>query len=140
MERIRPFAEEDTEAVVALWRRSGLTRPWNDPYRDIERKLAVQRELFLVVEVDGALAGTAMAGYDGHRGWVYYVAVEPPLQGEGIGRRLMAEVEARLMAFGCPKVNVQVRSGNEPVTAFYARLGYAPDGAAGLGKRLIADA
>ena len=137
---IRPFADQDEDAVVALWRDAGLVRPWNDPHRDIARKKLVQRDLFLVAVDADAVVGTAMAGYDGHRGWVYYVAVAPDQQGAGLGRRLMAEVEARLLALGCPKVNVQVRSGNEAVGTFYARLGYAPDGATGLGRRLIADA
>ena len=140
MDRIRPFRREDTEPVVDLWGRCGLTRPWNDPHRDIERKLAVQPELFLVTERDEAVVATAMAGYDGHRGWVYYVAVEPSLQGSGIGRALLDEVEQRLLALGCPKVNVQIRGGNEPVAAFYRRLGYTEDGATGFGKRLIPDA
>lgn len=136
---VRPFRREETEQVVALWQACGLTRPWNDPRRDIERKLAVQPELFLVAEIDGGVAGTAMAGYDGHRGWVYYVAVRPELQGTGIGRLLMHEVESRLLAMGCPKVNVQIREGNEATKAFYARLGFTPDAATGLGKRLIPD-
>jgi ribosomal protein S18 acetylase RimI-like enzyme len=136
---IRPFRRADTEPVVELWRRCGLTRPWNDPYRDIERKLGVQPELFLVAERDGRVVASAMAGYDGHRGRVYYLAVEPALQGTGVGGALMSEVEARLLAMGCPKVTVQVRHGNEPVAAFYARLGYAEDGATGFGKRLIRD-
>ncbi|MFD1721087.1 GNAT family acetyltransferase [Amnibacterium endophyticum] len=136
---IRPFADADEDAVVALWRAAGLVRPWNDPHRDIDRKKRVQRDLFLVAEDAGALVGTAMAGYDGHRGWVYYVAVAPDRQGTGIGRLLMAEVEARLLALGCPKTNVLVRSGNEAVTAFYERLGYTADAAVGLGKRLIPD-
>lgn len=135
---IRPFADADEDQVVALWRACGLVRPWNDPHRDIARKRLVQRELFLVAD-DGAIAATAMAGFDGHRGWVYYVAVRPELQRSGLGRLLMTEVEARLLAVGCPKVNVQIRSGNEPVMAFYERLGYTSDAAAGLGKRLIAD-
>lgn len=135
---IRPFADADEDPVVELWRSCGLLRPWNDPHRDIARKRLVQRELFLVAD-DGAIAATAMAGYDGHRGWVYYVAVRPELQRSGLGRRMMAEVEARLLALGCPKVNVQLRSGNEPVTSFYERLGYTPDAATGLGKRLIPD-
>jgi ribosomal protein S18 acetylase RimI-like enzyme len=138
--RIRPFTVGEEDAVVALWHAAGLVRPWNDPHRDIARKKQVQRELFLVAEDAGAVVGTAMAGYDGHRGWVYYVAVAPERQGGGLGALLMAEAEARLLALGCPKVNVQVRSGNEPVAAFYDRLGYAPDGATGLGKRLIPDA
>ncbi len=87
---IRPFAVPDTEPVVALWRVCGLTRPWNDPRKDIERKLAVQPELFLVADREGEPVATAMAGYDGHRGWVYYVAVAPGLQRSGVGRELMA--------------------------------------------------
>lgn len=138
--QIRPFDEADTETVVALWERCGLTRPWNDPRRDIERKLTVQRELFLVgVDHEEALVATAMAGYDGHRGWVYYVAVEPDRQGEGFGRQLMAEVERLLEAMGCPKANFQVRTGNERVRAFCEHLGYSVDDAFGMGKRLIAD-
>jgi ribosomal protein S18 acetylase RimI-like enzyme len=137
---VRPFADADEAAVVALWQGAGLTRPWNDPHRDIARKKRVQRELFLVAEDGGVLLGTAMAGYDGHRGWVYYLAVVPERRGTGLGRLLMMEAEAQLLALGCPKVNVQVRGGNEAVAAFYDRLGYAPDGATGLGKRLIPDA
>jgi ribosomal protein S18 acetylase RimI-like enzyme len=136
---VRAFADADEDAVVALWRACGLTRTWNDPHADIARKKRVQRELFLVAEEDGLLRATAMAGYDGHRGWVYYLAVAPEAQGSGLGRLLMAEVEQRLLALGCPKVNVQIRAGNEGVAAFYDRLGYAPDGATGLGKRLIPD-
>jgi ribosomal protein S18 acetylase RimI-like enzyme len=136
---LRPFRREDTEVVVALWTTCGLTRPWNDPRRDIERKLRVQPDLFLVAERDAAVVATAMAGYDGHRGSVYYVAVDPALQGGGLGRLLMAEVESRLLALGCPKVNVLIRGGNERVAAFYERLGYVADGATGLGKRLIPD-
>jgi ribosomal protein S18 acetylase RimI-like enzyme len=136
---VRPFADDDEGAVVALWQAAGLTRPWNDPHRDIARKKRVQRELFLVAEDAGGVVGTAMAGYDGHRGWVYYLAVAPDRQGNGLGRLLMAEVEARLLALGCPKVNVQIRTGNEAVAAFYARLGYTADATAALGKRLVPD-
>lgn len=145
--RLRPFADTDEDAVVALWQEAGLIRPWNDPRRDIARKKRVQRELFLVAEDPssasgrpaGAVVGTAMAGYDGHRGWVYYLAVSADRRGEGLGRLLMMEAEAQLLALGCPKVNVQVRAGNEAVTTFYDRLGYTPDHASGLGKRLIPD-
>jgi ribosomal protein S18 acetylase RimI-like enzyme len=135
---VRAFAVADTEPVVALWQACGLTRPWNDPRKDIERKLRVQPELFLVAEDVGVVA-TAMAGYDGHRGWVYYLAVDPDRQGHGLGRRMMREVEARLLALGCPKLNVQIRAGNDAVLAFYERLGFTPDGASGLGRRLIPD-
>ena len=99
----------------------------------------MQRELFLVAVEGESVVGSAMAGYDGHRGWVHYLAVDVEHRGTGLGRRLMEEVEARLLALGCPKVNVQIRSGNEEVAAFYARLGYAPDAAAALGKRLVPD-
>ncbi|UJH70895.1 GNAT family acetyltransferase [Ornithinimicrobium sp. INDO-MA30-4] len=94
---IRPFDVSDTEAVVQLWQATGLTRPWNDPYRDIERKLRVQPELFLVGEVQGSVIATAMAGYDGHRGWIYYLAVDPSHQGAGFGRQMLAHAEGLLL-------------------------------------------
>lgn len=138
---IRPFRPEETEAVVALWRRAGLVVPWNDPYRDIERKLAVQPELFLVVEDEacGPVVGAAMVGYDGHRGWVNYLAVDESRRGEGIGASIMAEAERLLVERGCPKLNLQVRSTNQGVIDWYRSLGYEPDHAVGLGKRLIPD-
>ena len=137
---LRPFRTEDAEAVVALWRQAGLVVPWNDPYRDIERKLTVQPELFLVVEGDaGGLLGTAMAGYDGHRGWVNYLAVDEAHRGSGLGAELMAEAERLLAERGCPKLNLQVRSSNTGVIEWYRSLGYEPDNAVSLGKRLIPD-
>jgi ribosomal protein S18 acetylase RimI-like enzyme len=136
---VRPFAPADTEAVVALWRECGLTRPWNDPHKDIARKLQVQPELFLVGDVGGAVVSTVMAGYEGHRGWVYYLAVAPAHQRRGYARELMQHVEAALLARGCPKISLLVRSANTAVLDFYARLGYAQDAAVPLGKRLIPD-
>ena len=139
--QIRAFEEGDTDEVVALWRLCGLTRPWNDPHRDIARKLLVQRELFLVgvEEGNGEVIATIMAGYDGHRGWVNYLGVHPDARGAGHGRTLMAEVEAMLLARGCPKVNLQVRGDNAAALAFYAAIGYGIDDAVSLGKRLIDD-
>ncbi len=137
---IRPFQPRDAAAITALWQACGLTRPWNDPAKDIARKGTVQPELFLVAEVNGVLVGCAMFGYDGHRGWVNYLAVTPDHQRRGIARALMAEGEARLAALGCPKLNLQVRSGNRAVLDFYHRLGYVTDDVVSLGKRLIADA
>lgn len=137
--RIRPFAQADTENVVALWRDCGLTRPWNDPHRDIARKLQVQPELFLVGECAGAVVASVMAGYEGHRGWVYYLAVDPRHRRRGFARELMQHVEAALLARGCPKISLLVRENNTEVLAFYARLGYAQDAAVPLGKRLIPD-
>ncbi len=134
----------DEAAAVALWRDCGLLRPWNDPHKDIARKQTVQPGLFLVALAPGAdgveaIVGTAMAGYDGHRGSVYYLAVAPGRQRLAIGRSLMARVEQQLLAMGCPKINVLVRTTNVQVMAFYEKLGYARDDALGLGKRLIPD-
>ncbi|MFT4213584.1 MAG: GNAT family acetyltransferase [Microbacterium sp.] len=138
--RIRAFDPADTESVVALWRDAGLTRPWNDPHQDIARKLTVQPELFLVAADDGAgVVGTVMAGYDGHRGWLYYLASAPDRRGEGIGRRLVAAAEERLIALGCPKVQLMVRPENDGVRGFYEELGYEPFATWATGKRLIAD-
>ncbi len=137
--RTRPFDEPDSDAVVALWSACGLTRPWNDPVQDIARKLQVQREWFLVAEQGGVIVASVMAGYDGHRGSVYYLAVQPSMQGQGIGRRLMHEVEAALLRVGCAKVNLLVRGSNTAVLGFYQALGYAVDDVVGLGHRLIED-
>jgi ribosomal protein S18 acetylase RimI-like enzyme len=137
--KVREFADADEDAVVELWRRCGLTRPWNDPRKDIARKRRVQRELFLVAEEDGAIVGSVMGGYEGHRGWVNYLAVAPELRRAGLGRRLMAEVESRLRALGCPKLNLQVRNDNAQALAFYERIGFAVDAAVSLGKRLERD-
>lgn len=136
---IRPYRESDEEAVVALWQACGLTRPWNDPHKDIARKLTVQRELFLVGEVEGEVVASVMAGFEGHRGWVNYLAVAPQVRGRGYGSQLMKLVEERFVAMGCPKVNLMVRAGNTAVLAFYRRLGYGPDEVVSLGKRLIPD-
>jgi ribosomal protein S18 acetylase RimI-like enzyme len=137
---IRTFSESDTDAVVALWEAAGLVRPWNDPRADIQRKLGEQPELFLVGDDDGEVIATAMAGYDGHRGWVHYLAVDPNRQRSGIGRQLMAEVERMLKERGCPKLSLQVRSDNSGVIGFYRGLGYGEDQVVSLGKRLILDA
>lgn len=130
---------QDEAAVIALWQRAGIVRPWNDPSKDIRRKLEVRPDLFLVGEEGGAIVATAMAGYDGHRGWVNYLAVDPGLQGRGRGRAMMQEAERLLRAEGCPKINVQVRTGNAAALAFYEKLGFAADASVALGKRLEKD-
>ncbi len=136
---LRPYAAADESAVVELWRRCELTRPWNDPHKDIQRKLTTQPELFLVGESGGRIIATIMAGYDGHRGWVNYLAVAPEHRAKGLGRRLMRHVEERLTDMGCPKLNMQVRASNADVLEFYRKIGYSIDDAVSLGKRLIPD-
>ena len=137
--QIRPFEEADTEAVVALWQAAGLTRPWNDPHKDIARKLKVQRELFLVAEDAAGLCGSVMAGYDGHRGSVNYMAVAPERQGGGIGRALLLRVREDLLAMGCCKINLQVRSDNLQAREYFRQLGFSDDACVGMGLRLEAD-
>jgi ribosomal protein S18 acetylase RimI-like enzyme len=139
--QIRPFegADEDEEEIVSLWRDCGLLRSWNDPRKDIARKRRVQPELFLVGRIDGRLVGSVMAGYDGHRGWVNYLAVAPEWRRAGLGAQLMAAAEAGLAALGCPKVNLQVRGDNPEATAFYSSLGYLVDDVLSMGKRLEHD-
>ncbi len=136
---IRPFEPADEAAVVALWQRCDLTRPWNDPHKDIRRKLHVNPELFLVGVLDGQVVATAMAGYDGHRGWINYLGVAPEHRRKGLARRIMEEAERRLRALGCPKINLQVRTSNREAVAFYRRIGFAPDDVLSLGKRLEND-
>ncbi|MBC7481396.1 MAG: GNAT family acetyltransferase [Rhizobacter sp.] len=137
--QIRPYEATDEAAVIALWHECGLTRPWNDPRRDIARKLTVQPELFLIGTTGAGPVATVMVGFDGHRGWVNYLAVAPSHRHRSIGRVLMQEAERLLTALGCPKLNLQVRSSNTEVIAFYRALGYAPDDVVSMGRRLIAD-
>jgi len=136
---IRPYREEDEAAVAALWREIFPAAPaHNVPEADIWRKLSVQRELFVVAELDGEVAGTVMAGFDGHRGWVYYLAVSPRHRKHGIGKALMDRVEADLVAMGCPKLNLQVRADNIGAVAFYRKLGFDVEERVSMGKRLPA--
>jgi ribosomal protein S18 acetylase RimI-like enzyme len=137
--QIRPFELTDEQPVIALWHDCELIRSWNDPGKDIRRKLAVRPDLFLVGVEDGQVVGTVMAGYEGHRGWINYLAVAPACRRQGLGRALMAEAESRLRAEGCPKINLQVRSSNAEVIAFYRSIGFAPDDVVSLGKRLEQD-
>ena len=137
MLNIRPYQEEDEAAVSRLWQQCFPDAPpHNRPAEDIRRKLAVQRELFLVAVFDEQLVGTAMAGYDGHRGWVYYVAVSPQSRRRGVGAALMKRVEEELAHLGCPKLNLQIRADNTAVLAFYMSLGYLVEERVSMGKRL----
>ncbi len=137
--KIRIFNEEDAEAVIALWRRCNLVVPWNDPQKDIARKLAHSPELFFVAEREQNIVGVCMAGYDGHRGWIYYLGVEPELQRQGIAAKLMTHAETVLGKMDCPKIDLMVRDANQPVIDFYQRVGYKKDPVWVLSKRLIDD-
>jgi len=136
---IRRYQDPDETSVVDLWTECGLVRSWNDPHKDIQRKLSIQPELFLVGVLDGNIIATVMAGFDGHRGWVNYLAVAEKCRRRGLGRMLMQRVEDQLREMGCPKLNMQVRSSNDTALACYERLGYTQDQTVSLGKRLIAD-
>ncbi len=136
---IRPYQAADEAGVLALWQECGLTRPWNNPYKDIQRKLRVNPEWFLIGEHDGQVVASAMFGYEGHRGWVNYLAVAPQHRKRGWARALMAHGESLLLAVGCAKINLQVRQGNDDALAFYQALGYGVDASISLGKRLIPD-
>ena len=136
---IRPYQVNDAVSVVRLWADCGLVAPQNSAHEDICRKLKVQPEMFLVGCIDGQIAATVMAGYDGHRGWINYLAVDPVHQGSGMGRRIMEKAETLLQQSGCPKVNLQVRTTNVKVIEFYQKIGYKQDNVISFGKRLISD-
>lgn len=137
--QIRPFRDSDESAVIALWEAAGLTRSWNDPRKDIDRKRSVRRDWFLVGTVGDVVMASIMIGYDGHRGWINYLAVDAAHRGQGHARTLMREAERLLKAAGCPKINLQIRSSNAQVIAFYQAIGYAQDDVVSFGRRLIAD-
>jgi len=136
---IRPFQTEDEDALVALWKMCELTVPWNNPHKDIARKLQVQPELFLVGILDNSLIATVMGGYEGHRGWINYLAVHPDFQEKGYGQEIMNSVETGLREMGCPKINLQIRTGNNKIASFYQKLGFTNDHVVSMGKRLEAD-
>ena len=137
--KIRPYEPQDEEEVVRLWTNCGLVVPWNDPHHDIRRKLKVQSGMFLVGCLSDQIIATVMAGYEGHRGWINYLAVHPNHQRSGIGRRIMDEAESLLQEAGCPKMNLQVRSTNINVIKFYKTIGYKVDDVVSLDKRLEPD-
>lgn len=133
---IRPYQRTDETQVIDLWHRCSLVVPWNDPQKDIQLKLQVQPELFLVGLTDTKVVATVMAGYEGHRGWLNYLAVAPTYQRQGIGRQMVEAATAKLKAIGCPKINLQIRTSNPTAIAFYQRLGFQVDQVVSMGKRL----
>ena len=137
--KIRPFILGDEEAVIALWHKCNLIRPNNDPKKDIDRKLKANPELFLVGVEGNKIIATAMGGYEGHRGWVNYLGVDPACRKKGLGRKMMEAIEKKLLQSGCPKLNLQVLIGNTGAMKFYERIGYKKDEVFSFGKRLIPD-
>jgi ribosomal protein S18 acetylase RimI-like enzyme len=137
--KIRGYQPRDKKAVIQLWRDCGLVAPQNDPVKDIERKLKVNPEWFLVGELDGRIIASCMAGYEGHRGWINYLAVSPDHQREGLAGQIMEQAEDLLRTAGCPKINLQIRSSNSQVIEFYRSIGFSIDDAISMGKRLDPD-
>ena len=137
--KIRPYQSTDESAVIDLWMLCGLVAPQNNPQTDIQRMIAVAPDWFLVGTLDAEVIATVMVAYDGHRGWVHYLAVAPRCQKAGYGRRIMDHAEALLRELGCPKINLQVRTSNRQVIEFYQRIGFSLDDVLSMGKRLVID-
>jgi ribosomal protein S18 acetylase RimI-like enzyme len=133
---IAPIADGDVAGVMALWQACGLTRPWNDPSADIALARRGSNSAVLVGRDAGALVATAMVGHDGHRGWVYYVAVSPDSQGKGLGRIMMNAAEEWLREAGVPKLQLLVRRENAKASGFYQSLGYEESTSVMLAKWL----
>jgi ribosomal protein S18 acetylase RimI-like enzyme len=133
---IRPCEPSDQAEIIQLWLDCDLVVPWNDPVKDIAAKSLVQPELFLVGLLSGKIVASAMAGYDGHRGSVFYLAVSPEHRRKGYGGLLMGRVESGLRNLGCQKINIQIRGTNLDVIEFYRSLGYKDEDVISLGKRL----
>ncbi len=136
---IRPYRGGDESALIRLWQACDLVRPWNHPRADIARKCADSPALFFVACDDGEVIASCMAGYDGHRGWIYYLAVEPARQRQGIAAKIVRHAEASLLELGCPKIDLMVRNNNHGVIEFYKSIGYADDPVVVLSKRLLED-
>ncbi|WED22823.1 GNAT family acetyltransferase [Vibrio sp. JC009] len=137
--KIRAYTNNDKQKVIALWQECGLVAPQNNPAKDIERKLKVDPDLFLVGVKEDEIVATVMGGYEGHRGWINYLAVKTGHQRKGYGQQILKAVEGLIQEKGCPKINLQVRNTNTSVIEFYKAIGYADDNVAGLGKRLEHD-
>lgn len=138
--RIAPADSRDRNSVVALWQAAGLTRPWNDPGDDFDLAMSNPTSSILLARHGLALVGSVMVGFDGHRGWVYYLACDPEQRGKGIGRALMAAAEAWLRARDCPKIQLMVRIDNSTAKGFYAAIGYTEQDVITIGRRLDSEA
>lgn len=130
---------EDEQQVIDLWVACDLVVEWNNPKSDIERKMADSPELFFVGEAENRIIASCMAGYDGHRGWIYYLAAKPDMQNQGVASNIMKHAENTLKHLGCPKIDLMVREANEGVISFYRKIGYKEDPVVVLSQRLIED-
>lgn len=133
---IRPLSGEEIDAAVALWHTAGLTRPWNDPVADARKALAGVTSTILSAWRDDVLVATAMTGFDGHRAWVYYLAVAQAARGQGLGRALMDAAEVWVKAAGAPKIQLMVRDNNAAAMGFYTAIGYESQAVTVLGRWL----
>jgi len=136
---LRTFQPDDEPDVINLWRQCGLIVPWNNPRTDIQRKLSTSPDLFYVGLLDDELIASCMAGYDGHRGWIYFLAVKSDYQRKGFASMVIDHAESELIKLGCPKVELMVRKTNENVISFYQSAGYDIDPVMVLSKRLTED-
>lgn len=130
------YNQDYQKALVELWKECNLIVPQNDPIEDIQKKLEFQPELFFIGLLDERLIGSVMAGYEGHRGWLNYLAVLPDYQKKGYGRKLVEKAIMELEKLGCLKLNVQIRESNISAVQFYERLGFRDDHVVSLGLRL----
>lgn len=134
--KIEPATSADASAVIALWHACGLTRPWNDPQADFDLALATSTSAILVAREVDAIVASIMTGFDGHRGWVYYLGVDPAQRRHGLGRQMMAAAEGWLRDAGAPKIQLMVRGDNQAATGFYRALGYQLQDVVTIGRRL----
>lgn len=136
--RMVRYRTEYRDAVIKLWRTCNLVVPQNDPVEDIEKKMRFQPNLFLIGLLDGKVIGSIMVGYEGHRGWINYLAITPEDQRHGYGRKLVQKAIDELKKMGCQKVNLQIRRSNVKVIDFYKHIGFKEDDVVSLGMRLAA--
>ena len=136
---IRSFRQEDEAPLIKLWERCKLVVAWNDPSKDISRKVQLDPEGLLLGWHDNSLIASVMAGYEGHRGWINYLAVDPEYRRKGLGKTMMKAAETYLEQFECPKINLQIRAKNHQVIEFYKSIGFLQEDVINMGKRLIPD-
>ena len=136
---IRSFRQEDEAPLIKLWERCELVVAWNDPSKDIRRKVQLDPEGLLLGWHDNSLIASVMAGYEGHRGWINYLAVDPEFRRKGLGKTMMKAAETYLEQFECPKINLQIRAKNHQVIEFYKSIGFLQEDVINMGKRLIPD-